>query len=228
MPRISTSTKLAALAEDQWGLLTRRQAEGGGISRATIQRLSDGDAVLERMARGVFHLTGAPLPDHAALRAAWLQLAPDTPAWERRPEQGVVSHRSAAALHGLGHLPADLHEFTLPHRRQNRRSDVRIHKGRMETGDWRALGGLLVTSPARTAADLLAEREDPEAVARVIVEALRRGQQQPADFAKALSPRAAGLGVRRGDGVAALASLLNLTGDPSSPAWLLDAAGDSP
>jgi hypothetical protein len=70
--------------------------------------------VLKRVAQGVYHLAGAPIPDHIGLRAAWLQLVPDVPAWERTPAEGVVSHRSAAAVFGLGHLPADRHEFTLP------------------------------------------------------------------------------------------------------------------
>jgi hypothetical protein len=52
----------------------------------------------------------APPPKHLGLRAARLQLAPDAAAWDRTPEQGVVSHRSAAALYGLGHLPADRHD----------------------------------------------------------------------------------------------------------------------
>lgn len=227
MPQLSTATKLAYLAEDQWGLLTRRQAEDSGISPATVQRLSDNGLILERMARGVYHLAGAPLPDHAELRAAWLQLAPETPAWERRPEQGVVSHRSAAALQDLGHLPADRHEFTLPHRRQTRRPDVRVHRGTVKNGEWRVLGGLFVTTPSRTAADLLGEQEDPEAVARVVAEALRRGQEQPASFAHSLSSRTAQLGARRGDGVAALAALLNLTEDPLTSQWLREAAQES-
>lgn len=46
-------------------------------------------------------------------------------------ESGVVSHRSAAALYRLGDLPADVHEFTLPARRQTRRVDVRPHRARL-------------------------------------------------------------------------------------------------
>ena len=118
MPQMSTASKLAELAEDQWGLLTRRQAQASGVSPATLQRLSGEDGPLERMTHGVYHLVGAPLPDHAPLRAAWLALAPETPVWERGPEQGVVSHRSAAAMYGLGELPADRHEFIAPGRRQ--------------------------------------------------------------------------------------------------------------
>jgi len=83
MPRPSTLRALANLAEDQWGLVTRRQAEVAGIARSTFDRLVAGGSVLRRVAHGVYHLTGAPLPDHVELRAAWLQLAPEVPAWDR-------------------------------------------------------------------------------------------------------------------------------------------------
>jgi hypothetical protein len=72
-----------------------------------------------------------------------------------------VSHRSAAALYGIGDLPGDRHEFTLPGRKQSRRPDVRLHKGRLDPGEWIALRGLPVTRPSRVAADQLAERPDP-------------------------------------------------------------------
>src|SRR2546426_1775388 len=119
MPRKSTVSKLAELAPDQWGLVTRRQAEAAGISRATLTRLAADDSVLARVGRGVYHLVGAPIPDHLALRVAWLQLAPGLPAWRRTAAEGVISHRSAAALYGLGHLPDDEHEFIVPDRRRS-------------------------------------------------------------------------------------------------------------
>src|ERR1039458_8479287 len=96
MKRYSTLNRLSRYAEDQWGLVTRRQAEMAGVSRATLTRLI-AESILERVDHGVYHLAGAPMPDHPELRAAWLQLAPDVPAWERKPDQGVISHRSAAA-----------------------------------------------------------------------------------------------------------------------------------
>jgi hypothetical protein len=223
MPQIRTASRLAGLAEDQWGLLTRRQAESARVSPATLQRLSAPGGVLERMAQGVYHLAGAPLPDHAPLRAAWLGLAPETLAWERRAEQGVVSHRSAAAIYGLGELPADRHEFTLPVRRQTRRGDVRLHRRPLADGEWITLRGLPVTRPSRIAADLLAEREDPEAVAQVVVDAIRGAYDYPGTFAEALSPVAARLGFRAGDGMAVLRWLLELAGDPEAPRWLEEA-----
>jgi hypothetical protein len=222
VPRYTTLTRLAGIAEDQWGLVTRRQAEGAGISPATLQRLA-GESVLERVAQGVYRLAGAPMPDHLELRAAWLQLAPDVPAWERTPREGVVSHRSAAAVYGLGDLPADRHEFTLPVRRQSRRSDVRLHQREVADSEWIALRGLPLTRPARIAADLLADREDPEAVGHVIADAIRAVYDYPGTFADALAPHAVKFRLRRHDGVALLGWLLDLVGDPETAKWMAEA-----
>lgn len=222
VPRYPTLTRLARIAEDQWGLVTRRQAERAGVSRATLQRLATA-GVLDRVAQGVYRVTGAPPPDHLDLRAAWLQLAPEVPVWERTPEQGVVSHRSAAALYGLGHLPADRHEFTLPVRRQSRRSDVRLHHRPIEPGEQIALQGMPVTRPSRIAADLLGDREDPEAVAQVIDDAIRSVYDYPGTFADALRPHAVRFGLRRGDGLALLRWLLGIVGDPETSRWMEEA-----
>ena len=221
MPHTNTLSPIAGITEDQWGLVTRRQASGAGVATATLDRLTSADRlVLERVAHGVYHLIGAPLPDHVSLRAAWLQLDPATLAWQRGPDQGVVSHRSAAELYRLGHLPADQHEFTLPARRQSRRADVRLHHRQLRDGEWAMAGGILVTRPARIAADLLAEHEDPEAVGHVIADAIRAGLERPDTFAAALARHAAHFGLRRGDGVALLGWLLDLTGDPDAPRWI--------
>lgn len=219
MKRYSTLSRLAQIAEDQWGLVTRRQAELAGLSRSTLQRLAS-EGVLERVAHGVYHLTGAPMPDHVDLRAAWLQLAPELPGWQRTPEQGVASHRSAATLYGLGHLPEDRHDFTLPRRRQSRRRDVRLHQRPVDQDEWVSLGGLPVTRPSRIAADLLDDREDPEAVAHVVADAMRAVYDYPGTFADALAPHAARFGLRRSDGLALLRWLLELVGDPETSRWM--------
>ena len=211
----STLSRLARLAEDQWGLLTRRQAERASVSPATLQRLAT-QGMLRRVAQGVYLLAGAPSPDLVDLRAAWLQLAPETPAWERSPEQGVASYRSAAAVYDLGHLPADRHEFTLPVRRQSRRPDVRLHKQRLDKEAVRSVRGLLVTRPSRIAADLLNDREDPEAVGQVIADGLREGHESSEAFASSLRDSAVRYGFRSGDGAAVLRWLLDLVGDPES------------
>jgi predicted transcriptional regulator of viral defense system len=207
MPRASTLEALADLSEEQWGLFTKRQAEDTGMAWTTIARLARG-SVVERVAPGVYRLRGAPPDEHVALRAAWLQLAPEIPAWERGPAQGVVSHRSAAVLYGLGELAADVHHFTLPVRRQTRRPDVRLHRARLKAHEWTRRGGQPVTRPSRIAADLLDDLEDPGAVARVIADALRVDADDVGAVAKAIRPYAARFGLPRGDGVGLLELLL--------------------
>lgn len=223
MTRPSTISRLSAIAADQWGLVTRRQAERAGVPRATFDRLIGDEDLIERVAYGVYRLTLAPHPDHVALRAAWLQLAPDVPAWERTPDLGVVSHRSAAALYGIGELSADRHDFTFPTRKQSRRADVRLHHRPLRTGEWILLRGLLVTRPARIASDLLRENEDPEAVAQITADAIRAVYDYPGTFAEALAPHAAGFGLRRVDGLALLRWLLDLVGDPDTSRWMTEA-----
>jgi hypothetical protein len=219
VPRPTTLSPIAEIAQDQWGLITRRQAERAGTAPATLDRLTADGRVLERVTYGVYHLVGAPLPDHLDLRAAWLQLAPETLAWERVPTQGVVSHRSAAELYGLGHLPAYRHEFTLPSRRQSRRPDVRLHHRDFDDAEWISLRGMLVTRPSRIAADLLAGHEDPEAVGHLIADAIRGAFDYPDTFADSLAPFAARFGLPRGDGIGLLRWLLDLTDDPAKGQW---------
>ena len=210
--------EVRSIAEEQWGLVTKRQIEKTGIAWSTVSR-QVGIGGLERVAHGVYRLRGGAEPEHLALRAAWLQLAPEAAVWERRPEQGVVSHRSAAHLYGIGHLAADSHEFTLPRRKQTRREDVWLHRG--DVGDcWVQLRGLPVTKPSRIAADLLAGHEDPGAVAQVIADALRTGQDHPAEVAEAVAPFAAAHGLSRGGGREMLQMLLELSGDPRREVWL--------
>lgn len=221
MSKSQAWNKLLTLADEQWGLLTTRQVEATGMAWSTLSRTVR-DGTLERVAHGVYRVRGAGEVEDLALRAAWMQLSPSVPAWDRGLADGVVSHRSAAAIYGLGHLPADVHEFTLPQRRQTRRRDVRLHRGDVE-GHWATLRGLPATKPHRIAADLLAEREDPGAVGQVIADALRLGLDSPDAMTAAVAPHAKSHGLRTGDGAGLLRWLLELSGDRGADAWV-DAA----
>lgn len=220
MPTYATVARLGEIAADQWGLITRRQAEDAGISRRTIVRLAAPRGILERVAQGVYRLKAAPPVDNLGLRAAWLQLAPQIPAWERSGAEGVVSHRSAAAAYRIGDLPADRHEFTLPTRRQTRRRDVRLHTRELTDSDWIELRGLPVTRPARTASDLLYDSEDAEAVARIIVESIQHGYEYPGIFTDTLAAHALRFGLRKNDGLTLLRCFLDLIGDPATSQWM--------
>jgi hypothetical protein len=214
-PGISSGTcrRLMPLAEQQWGLITRRQAEQAGVAPATFTRMVR-SGVLQRVAHGVYLnacLVGrAPTDDHLHVRAAWLQLAPHVPARERTPDQGVISHRSAATIYGIARERPDRHEFLVPRRRQSRRRDVRLRVGTLEDAEVARLHGLPVTRPARIATDLLAAGANPAEVGQVIAGALRVPFEYRWVFGKLLAPHAAALGLKRGDGLAALHRLLDL------------------
>jgi hypothetical protein len=221
--RPSPLPRLQELAQEQWGLLTRRQIEAEGIGSTTLERLTAPGSSLERVASGLYRAVVAPIPDHMDLRAAWLQLAPDVPAWKRTPDQGVVSHRSAASMYGLGDLPADQHEFTMSKRKQSRRKDVRIHVRPLADSEWITLRGLPVTRPSRIASDLLRDHEDPEAVARLISDSIRPVYDYPGTFADRLAPHAGRFGLRKGDGLGLLRWFLDMAGDPERGRWMDEA-----
>ena len=85
-----------------------------------------------------------------------------------------------AAIRGIGHLPADRHEFTLPVR-QSRRPDVQLHHQAVRPDEWIVLHGMPVTRPSRIAADLLRSAASTAS--------LQRMQPGPA----ALAPGACGI-----------------------------------
>ena len=187
------------------GLITRRQAQEAGVGNTSLARLAK-DRRLERVAHGVYRVRGAGEPDHLGLRAAWLQLAPERPAWARLddPDDAVVSHASAASLHRVGDLRADVHEFTLPRRRQTRRRDVRLHRGKVSAADRIVVSGLPVTRPARMIADLLADHVEPGVVGRIAAEVLDSGLEGAAEVAERIAPYATRFDLPRGDGQATM------------------------
>ena len=201
------------MAEEQWGLCTRQQALGAGLARSTLARLLR-DGWLERVAHGVYRVRGGGEPDHLELRAAWLQLDPAKPAWERiaSPSVALVSHASAASLYGIGDLRADVHEFTMPVRHQTRRADVRIHRGEVPERNRILLAGLPTTRAARMVADLLGDDVEPSRVANIAAQVIDRVFDYPDALAVCLAPYASRFGFRRGDGAQLLDHLLTLAG----------------
>jgi hypothetical protein len=221
--------RLFDVAEGQWGLCTRQQARQAGVGASSLARLTD-DGLLERVAHGVYRVRGAAEPDHLELRAAWLQLEPGVPAWERVRAPGValVSHASAASLYGVGDLRADVHEFTLPVRRQTRRTDVRLHRGLVPDEQWILLHGLPTTRAGRMIADLLDDHVEPASVAQITAEVVNRVLDYPGTIAEGIGPYAGRFGFRRGEGVALLEHLLTLADYSDRDEMVAMARGDEP
>lgn len=203
--------RITELSEDQWGLVTRRQASGVGVGWSSLAQLIK-DGRLERVAHGVYRVRGAGEPDHQDLRAAWLQLEPDKLAWQRLedPNLAVVSHTSAAVMYGVGDVRGDLHEFTLPGRRQTRRRDVRLHRGQVPRNRWTLLRGLPVVRAGWMLGDLLSDNVEPSTVAEITAEVLDNVYDYPRVIAESIRPYASRFGLRAGDGAALLDHLLRL------------------
>ena len=142
--------QLADLAASQWGMVTAAQARHLGGSAQQSARLNR-NGMLQRLQHGVYRLAGVPHDPLADLRAAWLSLDPEITAADRlaRPDPiGVVSHRSAARVHQLGDLDADINEFTVTAPKRTRHPDARIYKRDLTGDDWEVIGGLPTTRSA--------------------------------------------------------------------------------
>ena len=167
---------------------------------------------LTRVAYGVYRITGAPIHPHEELRAAWLALDPRRSAAERLASTdlgGVVSHRSAAWVHELGDIDADVKEFTVSARRRTRRPDHRFHIGCVAMGEWTRVGGLPVTNPLRTIADLAADRLDGGHLAGILRDTLDKGKASRGDIENVLEPHSRRYGLRRHDGQLLVEHLLD-------------------
>lgn len=144
---------------------------------------------LERLAQGVYATPAAVGDELTARRGAWLSLDPGTLAYVRleRPEvAGVISHASAAAMHGIGDILEPQIEVTLPVRYRPRREDLRVHRAVLEPREVTVVEGLPVTTAARTVADLVRAGHDRDHVASVVADALRRDLTSLSDLRDAL------------------------------------------
>lgn len=170
--------EIAQLAAGQWGLISTAQATMAGATRMLLTRMA-ANGELERVVYGVYATPAALADELLEKRALWLSLDPSRTAEERlarRHEAGVLSHATAAALHGIGDILDDRVEVTLPRRQQSRREELHLYKAVLRPDEVMSVAGLPVTTPARTIADLVAADHDRDHVATVLAEAVNRGQ----------------------------------------------------
>ncbi|MFF2111543.1 type IV toxin-antitoxin system AbiEi family antitoxin domain-containing protein [Rhodococcus koreensis] len=208
---------LADLAAGQWGLFTTAQAKTLGFTTQQIARLAEGGTI-ERLRHGGYRISGAPFSPHEQLRAAWLLIEPGTTAGQRldAPQPAVISHRSAARLHGLGDVDADVMEFTAPQRKQSRHTDVRYRVAEISPDRWTLVDGLPVTTVLATIDDLAADRLDGGHLAGIVRDALTTGACAPDDVITVLRPHAHRYGAGLDGGAALLDRFLAEAGIPDA------------
>lgn len=128
----------------QHGLITTGQAESVGVGRKRCQRLVE-RGFWERLETGVYGPNGVPL------------------SWRRRvmlavllgPDGSIASHRSAAALLGVGGIDRPPAEITIPRGTSLRRPWLTVHESTdLHLADVRRVDGIPTTGPRRLAMDL--------------------------------------------------------------------------
>lgn len=201
MDRASALETLELAASDQWGIVTAAQAEREGVSRLQLGRLAQ-RGVVQRARRGVYLLPSVRYERLTDLKVAWLALDPSRFARERwRAELPiVVSHESAADVHGIGDMIPQWHMFSCPVRKQTSHSDVRISLNReLASEDIRSVDGLPVMSVERTVADLAARRIDRDYLATLVVDSLRKEGVRFSTLSAYLDPFAQSYGSGSGE-----------------------------
>ena len=176
----------------QHGLITRRQALAEGMTRHQVERaVRTGGWVSE--ARGVYRHASAPSTPLSRLLSACLA------------HDGIASHRSAAALHGIDGYRLGRAELTVPRGKRPSMADVRLHQSsQLNLAQSTERQGVPCTRLARTVLDLAAV-VSRKRLDRTIDAVLRDGLLRPSDLYAVLT-----LHARRGrNGCAALRSALD-------------------
>lgn len=132
------------VAERQGGAFTFAEAIAVGFSKATVGRRVRSGA-WRRLYSGVYTIAGAPTTRMLELWSAVLGSGRDS----------VVSHESAALLHGAEGLPEVPITLTAAHGHHQHLAGVVVHQiDDLTTRQRTAIGRLPVTSPARTVVEL--------------------------------------------------------------------------
>ncbi|MFR9750537.1 type IV toxin-antitoxin system AbiEi family antitoxin domain-containing protein [Nocardia sp. 004] len=228
MAKDGHAAQLVGLASEQWGLVTSRQAGARvGVSPQQLKQMADA-GMLERVRHGMYRVARFPYDERQAVRVAWMALDPERVVWERLDDPvptGVVSHRSAAVIHGLGDVDADVVELTALRRVRLSMPEVEIHRAHLDRDDWQVVDGLAVTTPLRTIADLATSGLDAGHLAGVVRDGLARSLVTPDQVIAVLSEHAHSYGYVPFDGRGFLDALIEMAGVPSSAVSLAQIAG---
>jgi predicted transcriptional regulator of viral defense system len=135
---------IARLAERQHGVVSLGQLQLVGLSKAAVSKRTQ-NGRLTRIHRGVYAVGHARLTSHGRWMAAVLAHGPSA----------VLSHRSAAALHGIRQTNRSNVEVTVPGSSARSRPGIDVHRSTtLKPADMTKVDAIPCTSVARTLLDL--------------------------------------------------------------------------
>lgn len=151
-------------AAEQGGYFSASQAKEIGYSyQAQAHHVGAGNWL--RIDRGLFRLAEW-VPDLHDDLARWTL-------WSRG--QGVVSHETALAVHGIGEFESARVHLTVPPGFTRRSSALSLHRADLPADDVLDRTGFRVTTPVRSLVDVAGSRPDEDQLARAIEEAREGG-----------------------------------------------------
>ncbi len=137
---------LVEIAAGQHHLFTSAQAHDCGVDFTELARRTE-QGWFRRVRRGVYAFAGNPPSQWEAVMAAALAAG----------SEAVVSHRSAAAIHGLWQVGSHVPELTVRAPCHVQLAGVQVHQAsHLDAQDIVRRSGVAVTSPVRTLVDISA------------------------------------------------------------------------
>ncbi len=173
MTRSPAKRNLFAIAEDQSGYFTTKQAKAAGFAEKThAYHVRAGNWIREY--RGICRLAAFPAVERPDLMLWYL--------WSRGRDdvpKGAYSHETALSLHELSDAnPSRLH-MTVPmtfRKSAEIPSALVLHRSNIPSDDTQEMFGVRCTKPLRTIVDLVVEgKTDKTLLRQAVQEALTRG-----------------------------------------------------
>lgn len=159
----------------QKGLFTAAQAKATGVERYALSRLEKAGTI-ERLAKGVYRMGGAPASRIEDVLAMWLSLDPGRVPGSRPGSNSPIAMGATAAwLLDLGEIGPAPYEFCCALRRQTQRDNVTLRIKHIDACSVDTVEGIPVTPPELIVTDLIDNGEDLSLVGSVLSDALTRG-----------------------------------------------------
>lgn len=161
--RLDMRNALSEVAYRQAGYFTASQASAVGFSPQSQKYHADRGTWI-RVERGLYRLAKWPSSEFDTF-TRWF-------VWGET--RGVISHDSAATVHGLGDLDPRRVHLTFPSGRRTRHTGVLLHTGDLPSADVVDHDTFRTTTPTRTVLDLAGARITQEQFTEAASDALGR------------------------------------------------------